>query len=276
MDRPQLDLSLPPFKVIRRNGSVVDFNPGKIAVAMSKAFLAVEGGHGASSTRVRDVVGKLTEVVVAALARRKPDGGTIHIEDIQDQVELALMRGGEQEVARAYVLYREKRASERALEAPRSAPELHVEVDGRREPLERERLVRIVEEACIGLADVAVTPVVDAAMRDLYDGIPLGEVHKALVLAARALIEREPGYNYVTARLQLHQIRLEVLGEEVAQSDMAARYADAFPAYVKIGVEAGLLDPRLAQFDLARISAALDASRDLQFGYLGLDRKSVV
>ena len=270
MDRPQLDLSLPPFKVIRRNGSVVDFNPGKIAVAMSKAFLAVEGGHGASSTRVRDVVGKLTEVVVAALARRKPDGGTIHIEDIQDQVELALMRGGEQEVARAYVLYREKRAAERALEAPRSAPELHVGIDGRREPLERERLVRIVEAACIGLAYVSAAPVVDAAMRDLYDGIPLGEVHKALVLAARALIEREPGYNYVTARLQLHQIRLEVLGEEVAQSDMAARYADAFPAYVKIGVEAGLLDPRLAQFDLARISAALDASRDLQFGYLGL------
>ena len=270
MDRPQLDLSLPPFKVIRRNGSVVDFNPGKIAVAMSKAFLAVEGGHGASSTRVRDVVGKLTEVVVAALARRKPDGGTIHIEDIQDQVELALMRGGEQEVARAYVLYREKRAAERAAEAPRSAPELHVEVDGRSESLERERLMRIVEAACTGLADVSAAPVVDAAMRDLYDGIPLGEVHKALVLAARALIEREPGYNYVTARLQLHQIRLEVLGEEVAQGDMAARYAEAFPAYIKVGVEAQLLDPRLAQFDLARIAAALDASRDLQFGYLGL------
>ena len=270
MDRPQLDLSLPPFKVIRRNGSVVDFNPGKIAVAMSKAFLAVEGNHGAASTRVRDVVGKLTEVVVAALARRKPDGGTIHIEDIQDQVELALMRGGEQEVARAYVLYREKRAAERAAEAPRAAPELHVEVDGRREPLERERLVRIVESACTGLADVSAVPVVDAAMRDLYDGIPLAEVHKALVLAARALIEREPGYNYVTARLQLHQIRLEVLGEEVAQGDMAARYAEAFPAYIKVGVEAQLLDPRLAQFDLARIATALDASRDLQFGYLGL------
>ena len=270
MDRPQLDLSQPPFKVIRRTGDVVDFNPDKIALAMSKAFLAVQGQPGMESASVRDRVGRFSEIVVAALARRKPDGGTIHIEDIQDQVELALMRGGEQEVARAYVLYREKRAAERAAAAPQADPELHVEVDGRLEPLDRARCEKIVAAACAGVADVSVAAVVDAAMRDLYDGVPLAGVHKALVLAARSLIEREPGYNYVTARLQLHHIRREVLGEEVEQEDMPGRYAEAFADYVHVGVQAGLLDPRLLQYDLARLGAVLDAGRDLQFGYLGL------
>src|SRR5690554_931298 len=270
MDRPQLDLSLPPFTVIRRNGAVVDFDPAKIALAMSKAFLAVEGGDGTASARIRDLVGRLGETVVAALVRRKPEGGTIHIEDIQDQVELALMRSGEHDVARAYVLYREKRNIERAKEAPRVAPALSVEIDGRREPLERTRLVPIVEAACVGLVDVSVDEIVQAAMRDLYDGIPLGEVHKALVMAARSRIEREPAYNQVAARLQLHQIRREVLGEEVAQDDMRARYRTALVEFIQRGVDAELLDPRLAQFDLDRLGEALDARRDLQFGYLGL------
>ncbi len=97
----------PEYRIIRRNGSVVGFDPGKISVAMTKAFLAIEGGQGAASARIRELVAALTEGVVAALARRQPDGGTFHIEDIQYQVELALIRSGEHEVARAYVLYRE-------------------------------------------------------------------------------------------------------------------------------------------------------------------------
>ena len=109
------------YKVIRRNGSVVGFEPAKITIAMTKAFLAVNGGQGAASARVRDEVVKLTDAVVAALMKRKPEGGAIHIEEIQDQVELALMRGGEHEVARAYVLYRERRSQERAQEKRRSA-----------------------------------------------------------------------------------------------------------------------------------------------------------
>src|SRR5678815_2740067 len=105
------------YKVIRRNGAVVGFEPSKITIAMTKAFLAVNGGQGAASARVRDEVLKLTDSVVAALMKRKPEGGAIHIEEIQDQVELALMRAGEHEVARAYVLYRERRTQERAAQA---------------------------------------------------------------------------------------------------------------------------------------------------------------
>ena len=89
------------YKIIRRNGAVVGFEPSKISIAVTKAFLAVNGGQGAASARVRELVEQLTKNVVSALVRRQPAGGTFHIEDIQDQVELALMRSGEHDVARA-------------------------------------------------------------------------------------------------------------------------------------------------------------------------------
>ncbi|MFT3736617.1 MAG: ribonucleoside-diphosphate reductase subunit alpha [Rhodocyclaceae bacterium] len=262
------------YKIIRRNGAVVHFEPAKIAVAMTKAFLAVEGSHGAVSARVRDVVGQLTDNVVRALIRRQPNGGTFHIEDIQDQVELALMRSGEHDVARAYVLYREKRAAERAAAAVEQAPAeplLHVVEGGVRRPLDLKALHRLVESACVGLGDhVSPDGIIDAALRNIYDGVPGEEVRKALILSARTQIEKDPDYNYVTARLQLHEIRLEVLGEEVGQAEMLTRYAEYFPQYIKKGIDAELLDPRLADYNLERLGAALDSSRDLQFGYLGL------
>src|SRR5256885_2330856 len=107
-----LSVTLNDYKIIRRNGAVVGFEPSKISIAVTKAFLAVNGGQGAASARVRELVEQLTANVVNALVRRQPAGGTFHIEDIQDQVELALMRSGEHDVARAYVLYRAKRMEE--------------------------------------------------------------------------------------------------------------------------------------------------------------------
>ena len=101
------------YQIIRRNGSVVPFEPNKIAIAMMKAFLAVHGTQGAASASVRETVEGLTQAVIRAMVRTRPGGGTFHIEDVQDQVELGLMRGGHHEVARAYVLYREKRSQER-------------------------------------------------------------------------------------------------------------------------------------------------------------------
>ena len=219
---------------------------------------------------MRAEVQALTDTVVAALVRRKPAGGSIHIEDIQDQVELALMRSGEHDVARAYVLYREKRAAERAAQQT-PAPTLHVLQDGKRVPLDQQLLLGMVTEACVNLGD-AVQPsvIVNQAMRDLYDGMPFDEVRRALILSARSLIEREPAYNYVTARLQLDLVRAEVLGEAVSHTAMTQRYAEYFPQYIKTGIAAELLDERLAQFDLNRLASVLVADRDLQFGYLGL------
>ena len=263
------------YQIIRRNGAVVGFEPHKIAVALMKAFLAVHGTQGAASASVRETVDALTETVVRALLRSRPGGGTFHIEDVQDQVELALMRGSHHEVARAYVLYREHRAQERARQAravaPPVAPVLHVLAGGERVPLDLDALGALVEGACAGLGDgVRAEPILAETRRNLYDGVPLQEVHKAAILASRTLIEQEPGYSRATARLLLHTIREEVLGEEVGQQAMAERYAEAFPRLVRRGVSAELLDERLLQFDLARLGAALQASRDLQFDYLGL------
>ena len=268
-----LDPALAALQVIRRNGAVVAFNADKIAVAMSKAFLAVEGSGSAGSSRVREIVGRLTDTVLRALTRRLPDGGTVSIEDIQDQVELALMRSGEHDVARAYVLYRERRAAERAA-APAPAQEravLHV-VDGeRRIPLDTACLLRTCQAACSGLGDgVSAPAVLDHALKNLYDGVPLADVEQALILAARSLIEREPAYNQVTARLLLASLGREVLGRSVGLDELAGTYADYLPEFVRKGIAAELLDPRLAEFDLPRLAAALRPERDLQFGYLGL------
>jgi ribonucleoside-diphosphate reductase alpha chain len=259
-------------KVIRRNGAVVGFEPAKISVAMTKAFLAVNGSQGAASARVRELVAGLTENVVAALLRRQPQGGTFHIEDIQDQVELALMRSGEHDVARAYVLYREERAKARAQErtSAKASSELHVVENGERRPLDRAWLQRLVEAACEGLADAVPETILEATLRDLYDGVPMQEVRKSAVLAARALIEKDPAYSYVTARLLLDTIRFEVLGEEATPAEMETRYASYFAAFIERGVAAELLDPELARFDLTRLGKALKVGRDLQFGYLGL------
>jgi len=206
------DPRLAQYKVIRRNGAVVAFEPSKIAIAVTKAFLAVNGGQGAASARVRELTAKLTDVVVAALMKRKPDGGAIHIEEIQDQVELALMRGGEHEVARAYVLYREKRSQERAHEKKEKgtaaeSTAINVIDNGVTRPLDMGRLTDLVRTSCEGLSDVEPERVLKATLKDLYDGVPMDEVRKCVVLAARTLIEKDPAYSLVTARLLLDAIR---------------------------------------------------------------------
>jgi ribonucleoside-diphosphate reductase alpha chain len=262
------------FNIIRRNGAVVGFEPGKIAIAMTKAFLAVNGGQGAASARVRELVDTLTAQAVNALVRNRPGGGTFHIEDVQDQVELALMRSGEHDVARAYVLYREKRSQERAATAPQPVAEhssLHVSDNGSRRPLDLGRLRRTIAEAAANLPhDIDVDGILEETVKNLYDGVPVDEVFKSSILAARAMVETDPSYSQVTARLLLHTIRKEVLGEEVEQSEMNARYPVYFPEFIRKGIEGELLDSRLGEYDLARLGAALKAERDQQFNYLGL------
>ena len=262
-------------KVIRRNGAVVGFEPSKISIAMTKAFIAVNGGQGAASARVREMVTKFTESVVAALMRRQPGGGTFHIEDIQDQVELALMRSGEHEVARAYVLYREQRTQERAkqreTQGSATQPSLNVTENGKSHPLDMERLTALVQESCGGLGRAVDAGVIlQATLKDLYQGVPMAEVRRSLILSARALIEKDPAYSYVTARLLLNTVRLETVGEELTQADMKTRYAEVFPQLIRKGIDAELLDERMANYDLNSLGAALDARRDLKFGYLGL------
>ena len=263
------------YKTIRRNGSVVPFEPLKISVAMTKAFLAVHGGQGAASARVRELVQQLTDNVVRALMRRKPEGGAIHIEEIQDQVELALMRSGEHDVARAYVLYRERRTRERAergeAEHHHEQSAINVVDNGISQPLDINKLKALIKSACTGLENVTQPDhMLAETLKNLYDGVPAEEVRKSAELSARQLIEKDPAYSFVAARLLLNRLRREVLGEEVSHEEMASRYAESFPAAIKRGVEAELLDEKLLQFDLAKLGAALKHERDYQFGYLGL------
>jgi ribonucleoside-diphosphate reductase alpha chain len=165
---PEIRANAPgELRVIRRNGKVTGFDANKIAVAMTKAFLAVEGGNAAASGRVHNLVKELADQLTEALKRRNPAGGTVHIEDIQDQVELALMRSGEHKVARAYVLYREEQARKRAEEAAAQATEVSDSLvnvtlaDGSTRPLDIQRLRRLVDEACAGLEAVTVESILD-------------------------------------------------------------------------------------------------------------------
>ncbi len=264
------------YRIIRRNGAVVGFEPSKITIAVTKAFLAVKGGQGAASARVRELVEQLTENVVSALMRRQPTGGTFQIEDVQDQVELALMRSGEHDVARAYVLYRAKRMEERASQkaavaAETAAPVLHVTDNGQQRVLDMDQVRQLIASACVGFeSQVSADAILSETVKNLYDGVPVEELHKSAILAARALMEKDPAYTTVTARLLMHTIRKEVFGEEVSQEDAPAHYVDYFPRYIKKGIKADLLDEKLAQFDLKKLADALKPERDLQFGYIGL------
>ncbi|MBI1889995.1 MAG: ribonucleoside-diphosphate reductase subunit alpha [Burkholderiales bacterium] len=271
----QAPVTLGDYRIIRRNGAVVGFEPSKISIAMTKAFLAVNGGQGAASARVRELVEQLTANVVSTLVRRQPAGGTFHIEDVQDQVELALMRSGEHDVARAYVLYRAKRMEERAQQQAAKpvavSTQLYVTEGGQRRPLDMAQVRGMIAAACEGLEKhVDADAILAETVKNLYDGVPVEELHKSAILAARALMEKDPAYSQVTARLLMHTIRKEVFGQEVAQADAPSAYLEYFPKFIKKGIDAELLDAKLGQFDLKKLAQALKPERDLQFGYLGL------
>jgi ribonucleoside-diphosphate reductase alpha chain len=257
------------LKVIRRNGTLTAFNANKIAVAMTKAFLAVEGDAAAGSTRVNETVGHLVEKIATAFVRRLPSGGTIHIEDIQDQVELVLMRTGEHKVARAYVLYREERRKLREQAEQNTAQtQLHVTLDdGKVVPIDIQRLTEVVNNACINLTDVSAKHIIEESLRNLFDKVPVKEVNKTLIMSTRVLIEKEPNYTYVAARLLLESLRTEAL-HFLGISGKTIK--EEMKAYINKGVELELLDPRLKTYDLAVLSAAIKPERNLQFTYLGL------
>jgi ribonucleoside-diphosphate reductase alpha chain len=271
------------LKIIKRNGTVVPYTDDKIAVALTKAYLAVEGGTAAASPRVRELVGALALQVTATFKRRLPSGGTLHIEEVQDQVELSLMRSGEHKAARSYVLYREERARARAdaneqTNQPEVALETSISVvqsDGTTAPLDVARFHTLVDEACAGLNDVDAQLIVEEALNNMYDGISAKDVATSILITARTLVEEEPNYTFVTARLLLDELRTEALtflnvANNATQSQMTGVYPRALTAFIKRGIELDRIDPKLASFDFTELGNALRPERDLQFTYLGL------
>lgn len=269
------------LKVIRRNGTAMVFNRSKISIALTKAFLDEEGGQAAMSSRVHELVEKLTDSVCVSLTRFFHSGGTVHIEDIQDQVELALMRLGEHRVARSYVLYREEHRKAReakltALKALSGDNVLNVTLDnGTRTPLDVDKIEAIVKESCIGLTNVAVEPIVADTLKNLFDGVHITDARKALIMTARTLIETEPNYSFVAARLLLNDLRIEVSNElslptPNSQQELAKIYGKALKASIEYGIKVNRLDTKLLGFDLEKLGAAIVAERDFNFTYLGL------
>ncbi len=280
-----LTSQLSQYHVIRRNGKVTAFDLGKISVAMTKAFINVEGGTAAASTRIHRIVESLTQQVVNALTRRMPDGGTVHIEDIQDQVELCLMRAGEQKIARAYVIYREERSRERAAEAainPAAQQEttsiqINVkQLDGQKTPLDEARLRAVVTEACEGFSEVDAELIIQDSLNNLFDGMDETDVGNALVMCARTLIEKEADYTYVAACLLLDKMRQEALTfiegsmTQATHQEMGERYSSYFKKYISTGSDLELIDHELTKYDLDRLGDAIKPDRDRQFTYLGL------
>ena len=270
------------LRVIKRNGKVVAFEEDKIKVAVTKAFLAMESGNAAASERIHTKVNDITGDIVEVFNRRMPSGGTLHIEEIQDQVELQLMRNEEYQVARKYILYREERAQERTKKEPVQAIELdnlpEIEVtkrDGTRVPLDISRLSEVVSHACEGLSETDPKVILEEAVKNLYDGVSVEDMKSALIMSARAKVEVEPNYSYVTARILLDSLRAEALtflgvAEESTQIEMQENYPKAFKAFIEKGIELEMLNPELKNYDLDELAKAIDPDRDYQFTYLGL------
>ena len=268
------------LRIIKRNGKVVPFEEDKIKVAVTKAFLANESGNAAASERIHRKVEEITAEVQEIFKRRMPSGGTLHIEEIQDQVELQLMRNEEYVVARKYILYREERAAERTKDAPKQtnidAPKISVtKKDGSQVPLDIDRLAAVGNHACEGLEDVNADAILEESIKNLYDGVSISDMKSALVMSARTKVEQEPNYSYVTARILLDELRSEALSflgiaEESSHPEMQEYYPKAFKAYIEKGIELEMLDPILKNFDLQKLGEAIDHDRDYQFTYLGL------
>ncbi len=257
------------LRIIKRNGSVVDFDGSKIEIAITKAFLAVHTSAAAASSSVHSRVSALSSQVEDIFRKRMPSGGTIHIEEIQDQVELALMRSEEHKVAREYVLYRAERANQRAIET-------HIHDRPEKEELETsERIEVIAKEACNGLEGTDSEKIISEANKNLYEGAPEHEVKEALVLSARSLVEVEPNYTFATARILLDSLRSEALSfleitENATHEEMSTLYPEALNAFVKKGIELELLNPELANYDLDLLGKAMIPDNDLLFSYLGI------
>jgi len=277
----EVELTAPGrLRVIKRNGKVVAFEEDKIKVAVTKAFLAIESGNAAASDRIHRKVNHISESVMEVFERRMPSGGTLHIEEIQDQVELQLMRAEELEVAKSYILYRAGRTQERKKVAPivdiPDIPEINItKSDGSKVPLDVERVASLINDACDGLEDVSVEEVLNEALRNLYDGVSLDDMRSSLIMSARTKVEKEPNYSFVTARILMDQIRNETLGflgvaEDATYEQMEQYYPQAFRAYIDKGIELDILDEELKNYDLEKLGNAIEYQRDNQFTYLGL------
>lgn len=282
IDNPSIratDVTPTLIKVIKRDGRIVNYDDSRISAAIKNAFAAVEGKDALNSDSLHNEISEMTSNITNRLEARWPTGGTIHIEAIQDLVELQLMRASKQKIARAYVLYREEHRKARQAKQHDTAIETpHIRVtrdDGSTTLLDISWLANLAIDACQGIDHVTPAQIIEETRNNLFDGVNIKDVYKALVMSARTQVENDPNYTYVTARLLLNDIYREVLDTlhieyDLNEQSIAKLYPLAFKAYIKQGIDQEHLHPNLKDFDLDMLAQALNSERDLDFTYLSI------
>ncbi|MFI0347310.1 MAG: ribonucleoside-diphosphate reductase subunit alpha [Chthoniobacterales bacterium] len=264
------------FKVCKRDSHTELFNEERIRYAIERAFKAEREISIENSLAEEDnaAVDLMAAEIVERLLCRALHGEVLEIERVQDAVEEALMRQGYHTIARRYIIYREDRRKARSLRDSdqHSSSALHVLLpNGSRELLEPHRIRRSIIRACRGFEDRCETrEMAEETLRNLYDGVRIDEIEKAMIFAAKTRIEIDPAYGYVTARLLLESIYREVIPGFKHYNHLAIAHAFHFPKYLEEGVSHGRLSPHLLDFDLEALASAMKPERDLQFNYMGL------
>ena len=257
-------------EVKKRDGRIVEFDKERIVRAVQKAFAAADVDF--SSVDFDGIIDSVIRRLDADYADSKPG-----VEEIQDIVEKSLVEYGVYEVAKSYILYREKRNEARRTrrEDSRARAEqgelLVTKRSGSDEPFDREKLLASIRAAAAGLGEeVSPELVLEEALANIYDNVSTGDLSKAVILASSSFIERDPAYNYLAARLNLQLQYKEVSGVSTTRETIGEAYRESFVKGIRAGIEAEAFDARLAEFDIDRLSRGLLPERDLLFGYIGV------
>lgn len=257
-------------RIKKRDGRIVAFDDSKITDAMGKAFRVVRGRTD------RQALHELTARAKNLLASRF-NSFTPEVEQIQDIVEQTLMEAGLYDVARAYILYRERRRERReenrqeALYQAKSGRLNVVKRDGRHEPFDERKLKRCLQHAIDGYEGVIhVNDLVEECEVGLYEGIATSDIAELSVMTAKNFIERDACYSEITARLFLQSLYKIVIGKNTDWNNLETAYCESFKENLRLGVECGRLVPALLEYDLDRITGFMQIKRDRELGYLGL------
>ncbi|MBU53194.1 MAG: ribonucleoside-diphosphate reductase subunit alpha [Deltaproteobacteria bacterium] len=257
-------------KIKKRTGHIVDFQPDKITTAILKAMRAVRGRVDEES------ISELTTYVLDAIdklyGRRIPD-----VEGIQDQVERALMERGYFDVARAYILYRERQRSMRLEQRTRIEEKIKkhdlmvTKRNGEQVAFDEHKIERVLRYAVRGYEGVIdVEKLLNKCREGIYEGMPTAEIARLAVITTRAFIEEDPSYDVITTRLFLSSLYKEVIREKFNSDDLSKRYREAFKRNLQLCIDSGRMDAKLLNFDMETITSAIDPGRDNVFAYRGL------
>ncbi len=257
--------------VTKRNGEVVNFNPEKIKVAIGKCIRAAK--KEINQEGLNQIVNSIVEEIQTRFIDFYPN-----VENVQDIVEKHLIDNDLYEIAKGYILYRAKRREDRekqqeiTIEKAKLGKLRVKKRDGRTILFDINKINQIIKDAVKGFEeDVSVEEISKEVIKNIYDGVSVDEIEKALILASISFIEKDPSYNFVSSKLFLYKLYREVVGEPYNNGNMENLYRSSFTYSIQKGIEEGILDKRLLEFDLEKLSKELIIERDNLIQYMGLE-----